>query len=273
MDQREKAERLRELHRPDDPLVLVNAWDAASARIVVQAGATAVATSSAAAAFGLGYPDGQRISREDMLGVVRLVASAVDVPATADMEAGYGDSAEAAAATARGVVEAGAVGFNLEDTADAGGLLPVLQFVEKVRAVRVVAEETGVPLVLNARVDVFIGEIGEPATRLDHTIERGRAYREAGADCVFVPAVTDSETIGALVEGIGGCVSVLASHGTTVAELARIGVSRVSVGSGPYRAALSVARRIAEEAYEVGTFSSLSGTQISHADAQRLFGE
>ncbi len=272
MTRREKAERLRELHRPGEPLLLVNAWDAASARLVVRAGAQAVATSSAAAAAMAGHRDGQAISRDAMLASVAVVARAVDVPVTADMEAGYGDDAGAARATAAGVVEAGAVGLNLEDTEATGGLLPVERFVEKIGAVRAVAEETGVPLVLNARTDVFIGEIGEPAGRLAHAVERGRAYLAAGADCVFVPAVADEETIGELVRGIGGPVSILATPRTpALPVLARLGVARVSMGSGPYRAALTTLVRIAEEAYGTGTFSALEDARISHADTQALF--
>jgi 2-methylisocitrate lyase-like PEP mutase family enzyme len=271
VDQVGKANRLRELHQPGNPLVLVNAWDAASARVVVAAGAQAVATSSAAAAYALGYADGELISRDEMLGYVATVVRAVDVPVTADMEAGYGPAPEDAAATARGIVEVGAVGFNMEDASGPGALLPVAAFVAKIDAVRHVAADTGVPLVLNARVDVFIEAIGEPDTRLEHAIERGRSYREAGADCIFVPVVSDAETIGALVQGIGGCVSVLATPGALpVAELARLGVARVSTGSGPYRVALSSTQRMAREAYDQGTFASLADGEISHADAQRL---
>jgi 2-methylisocitrate lyase-like PEP mutase family enzyme len=263
MHQVEKAERLRGLHQPGSPLVLVNAWDAASARVVVKAGGQAVATSSAAAAYALGYPDGERISRDEMLGYVATIVRAVDVPVTP----------EDAAATARGIVECGAVGFNMEDADGAGALLSTDAFAAKIEAVRQVAADTGVPLVLNARVDVFIESIGEPDTRLEHAIERGRGYSEAGADCVFVPVVSDAETIGALVRGIGGCVSVLATPGALpVAELARLGVARVSTGSGPYRVALSSTRRMAEEIYGTGTFGSLAEGDITHADAQRLLG-
>jgi 2-methylisocitrate lyase-like PEP mutase family enzyme len=271
VDQTEKANRLRTLHEPGKPLVLVNAWDAASARVVVAAGAQAVATSSAAAAYMLGYPDGQRITRAEMLQSVATVAAAVEVPVTADLEAAYGDSADAAAETARGLIAAGGVGLNMEDTADAGGLLAIEGFIRKIKAVRHVAVEEDVPLVLNARVDVFLAEIGEPSTRLEHTLERGRSYRSAGADCVFVPGVVDAPTIGALVEGIGGCVSVLATAGSpAVGELARLGVARVSTGSGPYRLALTQAKRLAEDAYGAGTFGALAESGITHADAQRL---
>jgi 2-methylisocitrate lyase-like PEP mutase family enzyme len=208
-----------------------------------------------------------------MLRAVAVVARAVELPVTADMEAGYGDLAEDAAATARGVVEAGAVGLNLEDTGP-DGLLPIDRFVAKIAAVRAVGEKTGVPLVLNARVDQFIAQIGDPEARLEHAIERGRAYRGAGADCVFVPAVTDLDTIRALVEGIGGCVSVLATRPEqTVAELARAGVARISIGSGTYLAALSEAKRFVEEVLGGGTFTTFANRTLTHADGQRLLAE
>src|SRR5262245_8502125 len=127
MDQRAKAKRLRELHVPGKPLVLLNAWDAGSAAVIAKAGAQAIATTSAGAANALGFPDGQLVTREQMLSMVAPIAAAVDVPVTADMEAGYGDSPDDAAATAQGLVEVGGVGLNLEDTADAGDdpLLPI----------------------------------------------------------------------------------------------------------------------------------------------------
>ncbi len=269
-----KAETLRALHVPGRPLLLVNAWDAASAAVIARAGAHAIATTSAGAANALGYADGQHLTRGAMLSVVETIAGAVDLPVTADMEAGYGDTPEDAAATARGVLESGAVGLNLEDTWDDGTepLLPIERFVAKIAAVRAIAAEAGVPLVLNARTDVFIGAVGEPATRLDRAVERGRAYLDAGADCVFVPAVTDPGEVAALVDGIGGPVSVLAGPGSpTVAELAALGVARISVGSGPYRAALALARRIAEEAYGKGTLAAMTASQVPFGEVQALF--
>jgi 2-methylisocitrate lyase-like PEP mutase family enzyme len=274
MDQRAKAERLRALHVPGEPLLLLNAWDAGSAAVIAKAGAQAIATTSAGAANALGYPDGQLVTLEQMLTMVAPIAAAVDLPVTADMEAGYGDSAEDAAATARGVVEAGAVGLNLEDTPDAGGdpLLPIDGFVAKIAAVRTAGDEAGVPLVLNARTDIFIGQVGDPATRLDRAVERGRAYLDAGADCIFVPAVTDAETIDGLVKGIGGPVSILAGPGSpSLEDLAALGVARVSVGSGAYRAALALARRMAEEAYREGRLDAMTAAQVSFAEAQTLF--
>ena len=273
MDQRAKAEALRDLHVPGDPLLLLNAWDAASAVVIARAGARAVATSSAAAANALGYADGQRLTREQMLGAVSAIAGAVELPVTADMEAGYGDEPEAAAATARGVVGAGAVGLNMEDLSDGDeDLLPIERFTAKIAAVRAVGEETGIPLVLNARTDVYLGQVGDPATRLEHAVERGRAYLAAGADCIFVPGVVDPAVITALVQGIDGPVSILAVPGSPpLTELKAFGVARISTGSGPYRAALSLARKMADEAYGAGTLDSMIAAQVAFADAQALF--
>jgi 2-methylisocitrate lyase-like PEP mutase family enzyme len=273
MDQRAKAEALRDLHIPGDPLLLLNAWDAASAIVIARGGARAIATSSAAAANALGYADGQHLTREQMLGAVSVIAGAVDLPVTADMEAGYGDEPEAAAATARGVIEAGAVGLNMEDLSDDDEpLLSIEAFTAKIRAVKAAGEEAGVPLVLNARTDVFLGQVGDPATRLERAVERGRAYLAAGADCVFVPGVTDPAVITNLVQGIDGPVSVLAVPGSPpLTELRAIGVARISTGSGPYRAALALARRLADEAYGQGVLDSMIAAQIAFADAQALF--
>ncbi len=273
MDQRAKAEALRDLHVPGDPLLLLNAWDAASAVVIARAGARAIASSSAAAANALGYADGQQLTREQMLGAVAAIADAVDLPVTADMEAGYGDKPEAAAATARGVAEVGAVGLNMEDLSDGDeDLLPIERFAAKIAAVRAVGDETGIPLVLNARTDVFLGQVGDPGTRLERAVERGRAYLAAGADCIFVPGVIDPGMITALVQGIDGPVSVLAVPGSPpLTELRALGVARISTGSGPYRAALSLARKMAGEAYGAGTLDSMIAAQVAFADAQALF--
>ena len=271
-DLRAKAEALHALHVPGQPLLLLNAWDGASAVVIAAAGARAIATTSAGAANALGHGDGQRITRAQMLSTVAPIAAAVDLPVTADMEAGYGDEPADAAATARGVLEAGAVGLNLEDTC--GGdepLLSIERFVAKIAAVRAVGTETGVQLVLNARTDVFIGEVGDPATRLPRAIERGQAFLAAGADCVFVPAVADPRLIAALVEGIGGPVSVLAGPSSpSLTELAALGVARISVGSGPYRAVLALARRMAEAAYGEGTLDAMIADQIPFAEVEAL---
>lgn len=260
LTQREKADAFRRLHAGPRALVLANVWDVASAKIVAQSGFPAIATSSAAVAWMLGYPDGERISRDEMAGMVARIARAVPVPVTADMEAGYGPRPEDAAVTARAVVAAGAVGMNLEDAADDGTALHdlVLQG-ERIRASREAAAAAGVPIVINARTDVFLSRIGDPASRLDHAVRRLNAYREAGADCLFCPGVTDAATIAALVRELHGPLNVLAQAGApTVPELERLGVRRVSFGARVMRAALGAVRRVATELNGPGTYTSLA---------------
>ncbi|HKA35852.1 MAG TPA: isocitrate lyase/phosphoenolpyruvate mutase family protein [Thermoanaerobaculia bacterium] len=268
----QKAEALRALHRPGRPLVLVNAWDVASARMIEEAGSKAVATTSAGVAFSLGFPDGQRISREKMLQAVAPICAAVSVPVTADMEAGYGDTAEEMDRTASGVVEAGAVGLNLEDGTgrDESPLLVPETHAAKIRAVVEGGRRRGVHLVVNARIDVYLDQVGPESGRLEDTIRRGLAYRDAGASCIFVPGVIDPSVIAALVDRLDCPVNVLAvAGGPSISELAKLGVARVSLGSGPMRAAMTLTKRLAEEVLSSGTYSALEGAS-SHAAFNKL---
>ncbi|HEY2945706.1 MAG TPA: isocitrate lyase/phosphoenolpyruvate mutase family protein [Vicinamibacteria bacterium] len=275
--QREQAETLRRLHQGPRILVLPNVWDVVSARVIESSGFAALATTSAGVAFALGYPDGERISRAEMAEAVRRIAARVRVPVTADMEAGYGRTPESAAATARAVIAAGAVGLNLEDAAGDGGgaLLDDELQIERVRATREAAEAAGVPLVINARTDVYLSRIGAPETRLGHAARRLNAYRAAGADCLFAPGVVDRATIAALVREVAGPLNVLAGPGCPpVPELEALGVRRLSLGSGVIRATLGLVRRICAELQGPGTFSALLGEGVPpHAEVNRLLGD
>ena len=273
MNQREKAEAFRQLHAGPRALMLPNIWDVVSARIVERAGFPAIATSSAAIAWTLGVPDGERISREEMAAVVTRIARSVAVPVTADMEAGYGPRPEDAAATARAVVAAGAVGMNLEDASDADGeLLGVTLQAERIRAAQEAAAAVGVPIVINARTDVFLARIGEPAGRLSHAVRRLNAYREAGAGCLFAPGVKDAATIGVLAREVAGPLNILVGPGApSVPELERLGVRRVSLGAGVMRAALGVVRRVATELCGLGTYAAIAETSLMD-DINRLLG-
>jgi 2-methylisocitrate lyase-like PEP mutase family enzyme len=269
--QTELARKFLALHDGRKTLMLPNAWDVASARIFEDAGFPAVGTSSAGVAFALGYPDGQKISRAEMLAQVGRIARAVRVPVTADVEAGYGDRPEDAAETARGVIEAGAIGMNLEDGTDRPGQLVELSLqLEKIRAVREAALKAGVPLVLNARSDVYLEQIGATETRYDETVRRLLAYRDAGADCVFAPGLRDVETISRLVRDVQCPLNILAGPGSaSVPELQNLGVARVSLGSAPMRATLGLVRRIAEELKSTGTYRTLEGAP-AHGDVNRM---
>lgn len=257
------ADRFRSLHRSGTPLVLANAWDVMSARLVEDAGAAAVATSSAGVAWSLGAPDGDRLDRERALDLIARVAAAVRVPVTADIENGYATDPGGVAETIRGVIAAGAVGVNLEDTSYAGGgaaLYPAQAQVERIAAAREAADATGVPLYLNARTDIYLLGVGEPESRLPAALERAAAYLAAGADGIFVPGVTAPETVAELVKGISAPLNILAGPGApSIGELAALGVARVSVGSKLAGAAYAVARRATEELLGGGTYGGLAG--------------
>ncbi|MGC5021622.1 isocitrate lyase/PEP mutase family protein [Micromonospora sp. DT47] len=227
------AAALRALHRPGDPLVLPNAWDAGSARTVAAAGFPAVATSSAAAAESLGHADGETTPVAEMLDAVTRVVRAVAVPVTADLERGYG---LLPAELVERLLATGAVGLNLEDSDPrTKQLCDVDEQAELLAAVRAAA---GPDLVVNARVDVFLRGTGDHAGEFDEAVRRARRYREAGADCVYPIVLADPELVGRFVAAAGGPVNVLLQAGTPgVAELARLGVARVSLGAGVYAAA------------------------------------
>jgi 2-methylisocitrate lyase-like PEP mutase family enzyme len=268
--QSEKAELLRRLHHGPDILVLPNAWDCASARIFEEAGFPVIATSSAGVSYSLGYPDEERIPQDEMLSAVKRIAACVRVPVTADLESGYHDVAQ----TTAGLIDSGAVGLNLEDMEhgdDTKVLAETSRQIEKITTVRRVSDGMGVKVVINARTDIYLTQIGDPATRFDRACERLRAYIRAGADCVFLPGLTDEHTIRRVVEALKFPVNILAmANAPSVARLEDLGVARVSVGSGIMRATMGLTRRIAEELKREGTYSRMLDGPVSYADANRL---
>ena len=266
------AEAFRAMHRGQRILLLPNAWDVASARIFEEAGFGAIATTSAGIAFTLGYPDGQRISRTQMLQAVSRIAAAIRVPVTADVEAGYGDRPENAAQTALAVIESGAVGMNLEDASGhANHLLVDLQLqLEKIAAINESKRKTGAPIVLNARTDVYLLQVGAAEKRYDHALRRLAAFRDAGADCLFLPGLRDAATIGRTVKDLNFPLNILAGPGSpSVPELQQLGVARVSLGSSAMRATLGLLRRISDELKTTGTYRSLENAP-SHDDVNRM---
>ena len=270
--QKQKAEAFRAMHRGQRILMLPNAWDVSSARVIEEAGFGAIATTSAGIAFTLGYPDGQRISRNEMLQAVSRIAAVLKVPVTADVEAGYGDRPEDAAQTALAVIESGAVGMNLEDASgDANHPLVELPLqLEKIAAVQQAARTAGVPIVLNARTDVYLLQVGPVEKRYDQALRRLTAFRDAGADCVFLPGLRDATTIGRMVKDLDFPLNILAGPGSpSVPELQQLGVARVSLGSSPMRATLGLLGRMAEELKTSGTYRSLENAP-SHDDVNRM---
>ncbi len=256
-----KAQTFRSLHHGPSPLALANAWDAASARLVEDAGALAVATTSAGVAWGLGVEDGGRLDADQGLALLARVVAAVRVPVTADIESGYADSPDGVAKTMEGVLAAGAVGVNIEDALHDGPvpLRAASEQAEFLAAARAAADSAGVPVFVNARIDTYLRSVGDPATRLRETLDRAAAYVAAGADGIFVPGVTDSGTVSALAAELTVPLNVLAGPGApSVAEFGKLGVARVSLGSAVAEAAYAVARRSARELFATGTYGALT---------------
>lgn len=272
--QRAKAETFRSLHDGSDILVLPCAWDAASARLFEEAGFPALGTTSAGIANSLGYPDGQHAPLEEVLAAIERIADAVSIPVSADFESGYAASPNEAARNVHAALEAGVVGVNLEDGTWPGAdpLVDPAIMVETIEAIRELAAADGIPLVVNARTDIYLHDVGEPATRFDRAVERANTYYDAGADCLFVPGVTESDRIGALSESIGGPINILASQpeAPPVPELEQLGVARVSVGPGPMYATLGLIQRLSEELLESGTYVHFEDA-MAYPDVQGLF--
>ncbi|KZB86062.1 isocitrate lyase/PEP mutase family protein [Amycolatopsis regifaucium] len=232
-----RAETLRALHS-GEMLVLPNVWDAASAEVVAEAGFPAIATASAAVSAMLGYPDGEGAPWREMFAAAGRVAAAVSLPVTVDAEAGYG---LAPREFVDRLLETGAVGCNLEDTDHrSGGLADADEHAQRLADIRAAATDAGVPIVVNARVDVFLGDRGVPEPdRLAEAVRRGRLYREAGADCVYPIGVRRRDDIAALVTELACPVNGNVGEELNLVALREVGVARVSYGPRFYRAALA----------------------------------
>ncbi len=263
-------------HHDPRMLILPNAWDVSSAKVFELEGFKAIGTTSAGVAASLGYPDGQRISLAETIEVVGRIVQHVDLPISVDLEAGYATSLDGIVLAARAVLQAGAVGLNLEDSTGmpSNPLYDVTLQQEKLGAIRGMAEAEGIHLVINARTDVYLIPGEGPATRLRHAITRGNAYKEAGADCIFIPDIGDhdKDIIAQLVREIDAPINILAGATTlSIAELEEIGVARVSLGPRPMRATLTLLRKIARELLESGTYNLMNSATITYAEVNQWF--
>lgn len=307
MSSAQKASRLLELHHGPEPLVLINAWDAASAAMVEHCGLPAVATSSAALANALGFADGQHLPWAQMLEAVARICRAVKVPVTADIEAGFAPDIKGLETSITEIIQAGAVGVNLEDAMPAGAdpnirhgspLYTVAEQIARIQAARRAADKQGVHLVINARTDAYWQQGVDPAEAMRGTLERGKAYLQAGADCIFVPGLRKPEHIKTVIDHLSAGypradqspahqsrtndlravhrvspVNILAGPGVpSIPELAKLGVKRVSYGSGPHRAAMGLLRRMAEEARTSGTYQALTEGAVPYEEMNGLMG-
>lgn len=272
-ERNKNAKIFADLHSKNETFILANAWDAASARIFEKAGFSAIGTSSAGIAAAKGYRDGQHIPLDEVLDTVRQILSVVELPVSVDIEAGFGKSNEELVNNIRKVVSLGAVGINFEDGTGCKScpLTPIKEQMDKIRAIR--KEIASEDLWINARIDVLYLGLLEKEAALDETIKRAHAYIEAGANSIFVfGGLNDKDSIARLTSEIKAPLNLLANPQLpSIEELQKLGVTRVSLGSGPMRATLGLLKEISQELLQFGTYQSLTHKAVSYPELQQLF--
>ncbi|MBZ0281955.1 MAG: isocitrate lyase/phosphoenolpyruvate mutase family protein [Anaerolineae bacterium] len=266
------AKQFHALHHQTETLILPNAWDAGSAVIFEKTGFEAIGTTSAGIAYTLGYPDGEHIGLSELIHTERTILRRINLPLTVDVEAGYGTNPAAVAESVRAVIEVGAVGINLEDGLSGKALIPLEEQCNRIRALAALKAEMGVPFFINARTDVYWLSIGEAKDQLSMTLERCAAYVEAGADGAFVPGRLGVSIIRELVNMLDVPLNVIATPSNpTIAELQALGVARLSLGSGPVRAALGITQKIAAELHQQRSLASMFSVATPYDEMNRLF--
>lgn len=270
-DAQQKTEDFHRLHAGPGPLVLVNAWDAASARIVERAGATAIGTTSAGMAWSLGYADGERMPVGELVAACARICRVASVPVSVDIESGFGESAAAVREVAGALVDMGAAGINIEDGTRPGTreLASPEVLCERIAAIR----ELDARFFINARTDVYFVPWDDPAARFEEALRRAKLYAAAGADGIFVPGMSSPEEIGRLSGALDLPLNVYAGYaGAPPADsLARAGARRISLGCGPLQSALGLVARIAGEAFGHGRFGTMGEGMLSVGELNALF--
>ena len=271
--QLQRAKRFRELHQ-GQPLVLVNAWDAGSARLLESCGALAIATTSAAMAWSLGYADGERLPVNELINACQRICRVVSVPVSVDIERGYGQTPAEIPAILRALLDIGVVGINIEDGIDrsTGKLHEAGVLAERIAAIRATANARGVPLFINARTDTYFIAAPDPVARYEDTVRRARIYVDAGADGIFVPGLADIREIENVARAVPRPLNIYAYSGVPpVSALATANVRRVSLGCGPLQASFALTRRIAIEALEQGAYAAMTADMFPVDAANALF--
>ncbi|WP_037465350.1 isocitrate lyase/PEP mutase family protein [Shimazuella kribbensis] len=259
----------RALH--SNSFVLPNAWDAISAKVFEECGFKAIGTTSAGIAVSQGYSDRNMPFQTAITSIERIVHS-VNIPVSVDIEDGYGQTIEETIETVRQVISTGAVGINIEDSTidPEQPLYDISVQQQKISAIKNLADTLGIPLFINARTDVYWSQIGEPSTRMQETIKRALAYQEAGADCIFVPGVTDRKMIQNLRKAVSIPINLLAGPDMpSLSELSDIGIQRISCGSAPFRATTTLLKNIGEEIINHGTFHQMTSNVLSYQEVSK----
>ncbi|WP_152654543.1 isocitrate lyase/phosphoenolpyruvate mutase family protein [Oceanobacillus sp. CFH 90083] len=269
----EKEKAFRQMHMSSSTFVLPNAWDVASSKILASCGFKAIGTTSAGIAASLGYKDGQKISRKEMLESVAGIANSVPIPISVDLEAGYGKTIPEVLKTVHQAISVGCVGINLEDGVvdDKKAIYPLNLQVEKIVAIKELARSLKIPIFVNARIDLFWRLIGHEKERLQATMERAKAYREAGADCIFIPGVEDEKTIQRLRKGIASPINLLAGPGTpSIATLSQIGINRLSCGSGLFRVVYAKLNEVGTDIMQGESVAQSLQTPLSYKEMANM---
>jgi 2-methylisocitrate lyase-like PEP mutase family enzyme len=269
--QKEKARKFSTMHRQPGMFILPNAWDVGSAYVFEKQGFAAVATSSAGIAYALGCPDSETVSFDDYLWIVERMSRRLNIPLSVDFERGYGETADEVKDNARKMLLAGVVGFNIEDGQPDGSLAPLEFQLAKIKALTELKAELDIDFVINARSCAYWLNIGNEETKLQTACERGNAFAEAGADCVFVPGAVDENTIRRLVVGIKAPLNIILNGKfNDFAQLRKLGVRRLSIGSSLVR---YIFDRIIQQsnALSSGKIKELLNTDFSYTKANAYF--
>ena len=263
----DRAQAFHLLHRPGDPLLLANCWDAGSARLIEACGARAMATTSAGLAWSHGYPDGDALPLPVLTTAIEQIMRVISVPLSVDIEGGYSGDPEQVGAVVAAILEIGAIGINIEDGRGAPELLTA-----KIRAAREVASRVGVSLFINARIDVYLKSLVPADQAVAEVVRRATLYRDAGADGVFPAGVIDAREIGAIVAGTRMPVNVLVEPGLPpVDELRALGVARVSAESGVSQLLVGTARDTVRQFLDRGRYDTMLAGSMGYADINALY--
>jgi 2-methylisocitrate lyase-like PEP mutase family enzyme len=271
---RQRADVFHRLHAEPEPLVLVNAWDAGSARVLEHAGALAIATTSAGMAWSLGYADGEQLPTCEFVAANARICRAVSVPVSVDIERGFGRSTHEVVALVRTLIDLGVVGVNIED-----GVLPNTRrlaapdvLCERIEALREMATQTNANLFINARTDTYFVANDDRVARYNDTLRRALLYASAGADGIFVPGM-DMEDVFPFARAAILPVNVYAGGGWAppVHVLRRAGVRRISLGCGPLQSVFGSLRKIGKEAFAYGSYDTMNRNLVSVSEVNELF--
>ena len=273
--QKRLAKEFLKLHYDKKVLLLPNAWDVLSAKMYEKLGFKAIGTTSAGIAATLGHPDGQIMSLEENIGVVKRIVDSTSLPVSVDIESGYSATVEGAVKAAEVALDIGAVGINLEDSTgnDDNPFFKISEMVERIKEIRSMADSRAIPLVVNLRTDVYMSGKGEHSEKFKQTVERGNIYRESGADCIFVTDIgtLNEQIISEFVKEINAPLNIIAGISIPpIQKLQEIGVARLSFGPRPMRAAYAFLKRIMTEILIEGTYSNMIKDTLSYSEVNSL---